>query len=61
MSLEHYLNHTINITLPNGEVIWDKQLGVTKWHALDKSYTKYMHLQSDRTKYNVLKPLIRVR
>ena len=41
MSLEHYLNDTINITLPNGEVIWDKQLGVTKWHALDKSYTKY--------------------
>jgi len=61
MSLELHLSHTIRIELPNGEHIMDKQLAVSQWHAVEKSMTKYMHLQSNRSKYTWLKPLFKVR
>ena len=48
---EPHFNFTVEIKLPSGLIITDKQMAVSKWHAIDKAFTKYSDKQSDRTKY----------
>jgi len=37
------------------------EYAVSFWHALDKAYTKYCHIQPDRNKYVVGQPKIKLR
>lgn len=58
--MEPYRLFHIDITLPSGGVLTDRQLAVSIWHAIDKAYTKHSAKQSDRLKYKIKKSLLRV-
>lgn len=51
---EPYTNYTVNIT-DVGQV---KQMARSEYEACDKAYTKWAHLQGDRTKYTTVKNII---
>lgn len=50
MSKARYI-YTIKITLPNGMLQTDKQKGLTRWHAVEKSLKLFKKKQPDRTQY----------
>ncbi|MHA2401955.1 MAG: hypothetical protein ACXADH_03105 [Candidatus Kariarchaeaceae archaeon] len=58
---EPYYNFSVKIKLPSGEFITSRELAHTKWHAVDKAYTKYSDHQPDRQKYVATPPLIKLR
>lgn len=51
MNREPLYNYKYTVVLPNGEVIKDRTLAHTEWHAVDKAILKYADQQPDRTKY----------
>jgi len=59
--LEPLYNYKVTVLLPNGNSIVKNFLAHTTYHAIDKAFTRYSHMQQDRKKYSVKEPIIRVR
>jgi len=56
--MERLTNYKVDIMLPNGEHLVVQTLAVSKWHAVDKTYSKFMEHQADRSKYTAIPPMI---
>lgn len=55
---EPLISYTYAIELPDGTHQIDRTLAYTEYHAMEKAYAKYSHLQGDRKKYLVKKPML---
>ncbi len=49
-------NFLIQVTLPDGQVYKESVYAHTKWHAIDKAYTKMYKYQNNRKMYKLYKP-----
>lgn len=62
MCLELLTNYHVKISMPiTGDIKHCNELAHSKWHAIDKAYTKYSHLQPDRKKYKAKAPSLQLR
>lgn len=58
--MEAHRNYTVIITLNSGTQLMTREFAVSKFHAMDKAYSKFYDKQEDRTKYSVNKKLLNV-
>jgi len=49
---EVHKTFSIEIILIDGSSLVTPQYATTKWHAIDKAFTKFRNVQPDRTKYS---------
>lgn len=56
--MEPYRNYYIVITLADGDTMVVQQLARSEWEAKDKAFSKHSHIQGDRLKYRVKRPML---
>lgn len=49
--MENHKIFTVLVILPNGLEYKSREYATTKWHAIDKAYSKLSEVQPDRNQY----------